>query len=219
MNACLLCERNETDGCLCPGCTRATAERLDRMPKLYVALAAFLQPGGRASAQYGRTQAVDAPMPASEPAFNLRGPGGIVGILEDWRSAMQEDRGWSEPAVAHDIGRRIVTAARGLRLNIEWISSSWPMAGQFAEEIRDLERDVISIVDPRDPAARGTRIGTCPAVDVSGSICGAVLRYRSGEQAITCSWCLCSFPPSTWVSLKGLVDFDEARQEARTSLA
>ncbi|MFD5425233.1 hypothetical protein [Streptomyces sp. NPDC127084] len=207
--SCQLCERNQTDGYLCPGCTLATARRLDRMSKLYAGLEAFLQPGGRASAQYGRTQAVDAPLPVSEPAFTLRGPGGIVGVLEDWRSAMQSDRGWREPAVAGNIERRVAVAARALSMNLEWIAASWPLAGAFAEEIRDLERDVASVVNPSDPTERGTRLGACPAVDPSGAICGAILRHYPGRPLVTCRWCGCAYPPASWPDLKTLIDQDE----------
>lgn len=198
---CGLCERNEADGYLCPGCALATACRLDRAPRLYEALAAFLHPGGRRP-EYGRTRSVEAPMPIAEPAFNLRGPGGMVSVLEDWRSAMQADRGWGEPVVSGTIGRRVAVAARALSINLEWIASSWPMAGAFAEEVRDLERDVASIVNPRDPAERPKRLGLCPAVvDAEDAACGAVLLLRPGQSSVSCSWCGGSWEPSRWLEL------------------
>lgn len=207
MNQCGLCERNETTGYLCPGCALATARRLDRMPKLYAGLAAFLQPGGQRDGA-GRPQAVDAPLPIPEPVLSLRGPGGIVGVLEDWRSAMQADRGWTEPVATGLVEDRIVRAARALSMNLDWITTCWPLAGAFAEEIRDLERDVAFIVNPADRAERGTRLGTCPAVDSGGTVCGAVLRHYPGDKTITCKWCGCSFPPATWTGLKTLIDHD-----------
>ncbi|GFH38886.1 hypothetical protein [Streptomyces pacificus] len=212
MNVCGLCEAPLEDGYLCSGCTLATARRLGRMPKLYAGLEAFLQPGGRASAQYGRTQAVDAPLPVFEPAFSLRGPGGIVGVLEDWRSAMQSDRGWREPAVAGSTERRVAVAARALSMNLDWIAASWPLAGAFAEEIRDLERDVASIVNPSEPGERGRRLGACPAVDPGGAICGAILRHFPGQSAVSCRWCGCTYPPASWPDLKVFIDQDEKEE-------
>ncbi len=211
MHDCGLCEKPLSEGYLCSGCTLATARRLDRMPRLYGALAAFLHRSARGPAQYGRTQAVDAPLPAYEPALTLRGPGGIVGILEDWRTAMQADRGWTEPDCTGLTERRVIRAARALAMNLDWIASSWPAAGAFAEEIRDLERDVASIVNPPEPAQRGRRIGACPAVYPSGTICGAVLRHYPGEASVTCRWCGCVFPPATWMGLKDLMAEDEKR--------
>ncbi|MDX3559045.1 hypothetical protein PV729_46640 [Streptomyces europaeiscabiei] len=198
--SCQLCERNETDGYLCGGCTWATARTLDRMPRLYEALAAFLQPSGRRP-EFGRSRPAEAPLPISEPAFNLRGPGGMVGVLEDWRSAMQADRGWGEPVVSGTIGRRVGVAARALSMNLDWIAASWPMAGPFAEEIRALERDGISIVNPPE---RSLRLGNCPAVYEDGVVCGAVLRVPAGTAKVECRWCGTTYPPETWLELRSL---------------
>ncbi|MFF7180160.1 hypothetical protein [Streptomyces sp. NPDC008121] len=207
---CQLCERHETDGYLCPGCSASTARRLDRMPLMYTALAAFLAPQAR-PAQHGSSgKGGPAPLPVSEHVLALRGPGGLVGVLEDWRSAMQADRGWKEPAVTGLVETRLHRAARALSLNLGWIAASWPMAGTFAEEIRDLERDVASVVGPHDRAERGTRLGKCPAVDPSGAICGAVLRHYPGERAVTCRWCGCAFEPHEWGVLREWIDQDAA---------
>jgi hypothetical protein len=200
MNICGLCERDLEHGYLCPGCTLGTARRLDRMPRSYEALAAFLHPGGRRP-ELGSTRPVEAPLPIAEPAFNLRGPGGMVGVLEDWRSAMQKDRGWGQPAIEGDTERRVIVAARALSINLEWIASSWPMAGAFAEEIRDLERDVASIVNPPAPSLR---LGNCPAVYEDGTTCGAVLRVPAGTAKVECRWCGTAYPPETWLSLHAL---------------
>ncbi|WP_156722625.1 hypothetical protein [Streptomyces apocyni] len=195
---CLLCGQSLEHGYLCNGDTLATARRLDRMPRLYEALAAFLHPSGRRP-ELGRTRPAEAPLPVSETVLGLRGPGGIVGVLEDWRSAMQDDRGWSEPAIAGTTGRRVVVAARALGMNLEWIASSWPMAGAFAEEIRDLERDVASIINPPEPSMR---IGNCPAVYADGQVCGAVLRVLAGTTEVACRWCGCEYGPESWLALK-----------------
>jgi hypothetical protein len=198
--SCGLCERDLERGYLCPGCALGTARRLDRMPRLYEALAAFLHPGGRRP-ELGRSRPAEAPMPIAEPAFNLRGPGGIVGVLEDWRSAMQADRGWGEPVREGGTERRVTVAARALAMNLEWIAASWPMAGPFAEEIRGLERDVASIVNPPE---RSLRLGNCPAVYEDGVVCGAVLRVPAGAAKVECRWCGCEYPPSTWLELRSL---------------
>jgi LSD1 subclass zinc finger protein len=209
MSDCGLCERElhgSAQAYLCSGCTRATGERLDRMPRLYVALAAFLQPGGRRP-ELGRARGAEAPLPVSEPVLNLRGPGGIVGILEDWRSAMQADRGWGPPAVTGTTEERVRTAARGLSLNLEWIASSWPMAGAFAEEIRNLERSVLSVVDPSE---RTRRLGNCIELMANGSQCGAVLRVAHGATEVRCAWCGAVWPPETWTTLARLQQTSDA---------
>lgn len=213
MNQCGLCETPLQDGYLCPGDTLGVVERLDRMPLLYTALAAFLHPGGRRP-ELGRSTRVHAPLPIVEPVLNLRGPGGIVGILEDWRSAMQADRGWGQPAVRGDTEQRIRRAARGLSMNLDWIAASWPMAGPFAEELRDLERSVLSIVSPPESSLR---LGNCPAVFEDGVICGAVLRVPHGTVKVECRWCNTVYPPESWLSLAANQWGDQAAEERQAS--
>lgn len=211
---CQLCEtRDAMGGYLCPGCTKATIVRLELLPALYDGLAAFLQPS--VSARTGRTSAaVDAPLPAAELPLTMRGPGGMVGVTEDWLSAVHQDRRMSEPRRAGTHEQRLARAVAGLLANMPWVSMSWPAAGAFAEEIRELANSARSVISPVDPAEVGKRIGACPAVDVSGVICGAILRHRPGETVIVCTWCGCSFPPATWPGLKVFIDHDE-RNEIR----
>jgi hypothetical protein len=197
---CGLCERQLEHGYLCPGCTLTTAKRLERMPRMYEALAAFLQPGGRRP-ELGRTRPAEAPLPICEPVAVLRGPGGIVGVLEDWREAMQADRGWGPPVAGGTVERRILVAARALAINLDWIAAAWPVAGAFAEEIRALERGVVSVVNPPEPSLR---LGYCPAVYEDGVVCGAVLRVPAGTAEVVCRWCGAEYPPGTWLELRAL---------------
>ncbi|GHF74077.1 hypothetical protein [Streptomyces thermodiastaticus] len=205
---CGLCEQQLEHGHLCPGCTRATTQRLERMPTLWNVLAAFLAPGSSGSPLAGRTRPAEAPLPVRENVLTLRAAGGIAGILEDWRAAMQADRGWGPPAVPVDVGRRVTVAARALAINMDWIASDWPLAGQMAHEIRGLERDVLTIVDPEDPDERrhryGTRIGYCVAALPDGEVCGAVLRAYPGEATLTCRWCATAYQPKDYLMLRQL---------------
>ncbi|MGW7598147.1 hypothetical protein [Streptomyces antimycoticus] len=207
MSECLLCGRPYRDGYLCPGCTRGIVERLGRMPSLYVALAAFLPPARR-DVHGRRARAVEAPLPVSEPVLDLRGPGGMVGPLEDWRSALHADLGWSEPVLRGSIHERVTEAAARLTDNVLWIASSWPLAGSFAEEIRDLERAVLSVINPQEKARR---IGQCPTLQSDGTRCGAILRAPHGVTEVCCPWCRAAYPLHTWYAM---VRADQAEQRA-----
>lgn len=208
MNICGLCEQQLEHDHLCPGCTRATTQRLDRMPKLWAALASFLAPGSNGSPQYGRTSPAEPPLPVRESVLSLRAAGGLVGVLEDWRAAMQEDRGWGLPAIPAAVDRRVTVAARALAINMEWIVTEWPLAGEMAAEVRSLEGSVLSIVDPEDPdelrARRGTRVGQCVAALPEGDVCGAVLRSYPGQASLACQWCGTRYGPEDYLMLKSL---------------
>ncbi|MGW1278038.1 hypothetical protein ACWD4V_13940 [Streptomyces tsukubensis] len=195
---CGLCEGDAEDGQLCRGCTKATAVRLDALPDLYDALGAFLAP--RIGERTGRGSRSSG-LPVSEPVLNLRGPGGILGVAEDWLAAVRADRNMTAPTHAGSAEARLRAAVRGLLGNLPWIATSWPAAGDFARELRALTADVLSIVDPRGPDERGTRLGHCQAVH-DGVLCGSVLRLLPGEKAATCRWCGTAWPPATWVQLK-----------------
>ncbi|MEU3255835.1 hypothetical protein [Streptomyces sp. NPDC006997] len=215
MTACGLCERelhgDRAGHFLCGSCARATGERLARMTALYRTLALFLHPSGRRT-QLGRTHSAEAGLPVAEPVLVLRGPGGMCGVLEDWRTALHADLGWPPPRPRGSTEDRIARAVRGLSDNLLWVASSWPPAGAFAEEVRDLERTVLRIVDPPEPALR---IGPCPALLPDGSTCGALLSVPAGTSKVACAWCGTHYPPTTWLTLaSGQWASDDTPKEA-----
>ncbi|MFC8429887.1 hypothetical protein [Streptomyces sp. NPDC057253] len=187
---CGLCDRALETGYLCPGDTLALAQRLDRMPRVYAALAGFLSPAARASAEFVSRSHAGASLPVDEAVLDLR-YGGIALVLEGWRSDVQRVRGWGEPAISGDVERRVLVASRWLGMELSWIAASYPAAGDLALEVRELEGAALSIVGAAPE--RGRRIGNCVAVDSSGVICGAVLRHQAGEGRIVCPWCHCVY--------------------------
>ncbi|MFE1903837.1 hypothetical protein ACFW96_09215 [Streptomyces gardneri] len=210
MTDCGMCETPIEHGYLCPGCTRALADRLQRMPHLYTALGAFLAPSATREPGGGRTGRAEAPLPVSEPVLNLRGPGGIVGILEDWRAALHAGRRWAPPTPAVGIPNRVAIAAGTLLHSVDWISTCWPEAGDLAHEMRDLDGDIASIIGTRERPT-GLRLGPCPAEHADGSLCGAILRLPPGGQLVTCQWCTTTYPPATWTALRDLIHHDAAQ--------
>lgn len=199
---CPLCDR-PTGGQLCALCAKATRTRLEALPELYAALAPHLAPSpGPRGLGRGSTP-VHAPLPVREEVLDLRGPGGMVGILEDWLDAVRRDRGIDVDPHRGGTESRLAGAVGGLIANLPWIASYWPQAPELATEVRDLVRDVRTVLFPAD---RGIRLGTCPTVVAGGEACGAVLRYRVGEQIVTCRWCGSSYPPATWAALKQRID-------------
>lgn len=208
MNSCGLCERDLEDGYLCTGDALALAERLERIPVAYKALGAFLAPAGTAAGERVSSGHAGSSPPVNEQVLDLR-YGGIVLVLEGWLSAVQEARGWGEPAVVGGVEGRVQRAARSLGANLEWIASSFPAAGDLAAEVREMEGACLSIVGAGPD--RGRRIGQCVSVDVSGIVCGAVLRHRSGETRLICPWCLCVYEARDFLMLARLQPGEESQ--------
>jgi hypothetical protein len=207
-----MCDTNPTDGYLCSACTRTLAEQLLRMPVLYRALAAFLPPAARGTQHGSHGLAVEAPLPVSEHVLDLRGPGGMVGILEQQRAALHVARGWEEPVLGVGILNRVTLAAGALAHSLDWAAESWPDAGDFARTIRDLHGSAASVVHPRLVGERGTRLGMCPQLvseDEAEGVCGAVLRHYPGERAVTCRWCGTVYEPHAWTALREWIDYEE----------
>lgn len=230
MTTCRLCEQHDDTGSyLCPGCTKATRVRLECLPDLYDGLAAFLAPAG-GSAQVRGSRPAFAPLPVSEDVLDLRGPGGLVSVAENWLSVIRRERGYARPdwatspaaialTGAHALTDRLKAAVDELLRQMPWVAVSWPDAGVFAADIREVTRSVASIVAPPAPVDRGTRMGNCPAEFKDGEVCGAVLRLYAGAKVVTCEWCGCTYPPAMWSGLKVLMDADAKAADAGAEMA
>lgn len=203
---CTLCKTQLTHGTLCPGCTRDTLDRLHRLPRLWAALEDWLTPGTTGSPQYGgRVRRAEAPLPLDTEVLNLRAYGGIVGVLEDWHDAINQERGYPTPPRAASLARRVTAAAAGLAGQIHFIAL-WEQGGQLADEVRRLVERVRQVVEPGpdpDKPVRPTLLGHCIAVDQAGVVCGAEI-YADMTRTVQCGWCLCPYPPTSWLALRTL---------------
>jgi hypothetical protein len=205
VTACESCGQPQDDEAyLCGPCTDTARQQLAAFPHLYRQLAEELLPLGSNWPRQGGGHGtrVDAPLPVVEHPLVLRAGGGIVGVLEDWRAALDADRGLPAPVLRPGVEPRVHAAVEALLAALPWIAAAWPQAGTFAGEIAGLYREVTSIVAP---PVRDTRIGYCPAVH-DGVWCGAVLRLKRGADTITCPWCEASYPERLWMWLREVQD-------------
>ncbi|MFI0900583.1 hypothetical protein [Streptomyces sp. NPDC020983] len=193
---------------LCAPCTNRLRDRLQRLPQLHTALAAWLPPGSRRP-EFGRASSAEAPLPLRETVLDLRGPGGIVGVLEDWQAAVHADRGFTGPIRAGGIPARIRRAAHGLQAHLTWVSIQWELATDLARELAALEGRCLTVINPAD---RSTPIGQCPTQDTDGSICGATIRVPAGTTDVYCHRCGTRFPPDAWLNLRRWMDHDQAER-------
>lgn len=189
---------------LCAACTNRLRIRLDRMPSLYQALGAWLTPASRRP-ELGHAPAVEAPLPVRQEVLDLRGPGGIVSILEDWRSAVHDARGFTPPDGAGLAPTRIEAAACAIYANLPWISLTWEQATDLADEIRRLEGRALAVISPPEQTIP---IGACPAEDADRAVCGATIRVPAGTTDVYCRRCGTRYPPEAWLNLRRWMDHD-----------
>ncbi|MCX4752918.1 hypothetical protein [Kitasatospora purpeofusca] len=199
MDTCLSCNTLTQYGAyLCRTCTVRTDGYLRELPGLYEVLEDWLRPSSQVSTAVGtRSASPDAPMPVAEEVLDIRGPGGMVTVLEQWRQAWCEDAGIRWPAPFGTYRGRLLRVVRALREQLPAMAQAWPEAGQFVDEVREHHAAALSIVDPR---GRTVRAGNCTA-KMEGEVCGAVLRAVPGVPEIRCAWCSTTYPPSTWLGL------------------
>lgn len=182
---------------LCPACVRGLDVRLSELPAQYLLLATHLRPG--AARGDGPVALVrEAPLPVRADVLDIRAEGGIVTVLESWREAVQHARGWDTPVRAGTIERRVMAAARGLRMQLEFIAAEFGAADDLHNEVRDLAGFCRAILDPEE---RTRNIGTCAAVLQSGAICDAALRVPESETRVVCRRCGTEYPPNAWLTL------------------
>lgn len=200
---CTLCKQHLVHGALCATCTLDTLGYLRRLPRLWTALEAWLVPGVTGGAQYGgRVRHAEAPLPLDSEVLNLRAAGGIVGVLEDWRDAVRETRGLPEWERIGSLAHRVTSAGTYLAGQIHFIAL-WDQGAQLGREVRQLTERVERVIDPEPAPDRKQPflVGYCIAVDPSGIVCGTRIHARV-DRAVQCEWCLCLYPPDTWLQLR-----------------
>lgn len=199
---CTLCKENVLQyGTICPACTRELQDRLASLPRLWASLEAWLTPAVRGLSQYGgRTAMVEAPLPLAGEVLDLRSAGGIVGILEDWHDAVRSSRDLDTQPRTGSLNHRVTTAAWGLIHHIYYIAL-WDQAPVLGREIRDLIDRIRRVVEPDEKQPERRLLGRCIAIDSLGTVCGSVL-YADMSRPVQCGWCLCLYPPDSWLALK-----------------
>jgi hypothetical protein len=195
---CGLCERDlygrAAKAYLCPACTEGTAERLAEFPDIFEKLEEMLLPEARSEARGPRS--VFPPALVVLEVADLRGV--VTKTLGSWHRALFDALQWDAPPLIEDPTERVASGAKALLRNITWIAGSWPAAADFAWEIRDLHKDVSSVIRPDD---RGTRMGLCPTL-IDGVLCGAPLRLPRGAKVAECDWCSSTYAPNLWPALR-----------------
>ncbi|WP_309049259.1 hypothetical protein [Streptomyces sp.] len=192
MNTCELCG-DTADGYLCTRHRQQLAERLGDLPTLYAEVAECLVPRRSGFGEIVATRGAAGPRsPLDEDVLDTVNTGRAAELVRSWRVDVQRVR-WPHHSAPPPAG--LAADCRWLTMELDWIATAYPAAGDLAREISDLERQARSIVG--DPVPRPQRLGLCVAVtDDQGSVCGAVLSRLPGGP-VRCRWCGTAYSTET----------------------
>ncbi|WP_328544601.1 hypothetical protein [Streptomyces europaeiscabiei] len=181
---CELCG-NAASGYLCNRHREQLAARLEELPVLYTEVAECLVPRRGGWGEIVATRGAAGPRsPIDEDVLDTVNWGRAGEVMQLWRVDVQRER-WPQHSPPPPAGLGV--NCRWLGMELDWIVSSYPEAGELAREVGTLETQARSVVG--DPAPRRQRLGLCVAVtDVEGTVCGAVLSRLPGDPVV-CRWC------------------------------
>ncbi|KMS74531.1 hypothetical protein ACH49_22445 [Streptomyces leeuwenhoekii] len=181
---CELCGAEASGRYLCERHTVKLAASLDALPALHAELAIHLVPRRTGPAELVTAGAAGPRSPLNEDVLDLVHGRHMTEVMESWREDVQRVR-WPQHTPPPPAG--LASACRWLAMELEWVVSHYPAAGDLAREVRELEDAALSIVGA--PRPRPQRLGTCVAVGTDGVVCGAVVSRLPGQCRVTCRWC------------------------------
>ncbi|MDX2679272.1 hypothetical protein [Streptomyces soliscabiei] len=185
MSSCELCDSETGSRYLCSRHAINLAESLAELPDLYSEVGACLVPRNSSWGQLVTTRASAGPRsPINEDILDTVNWGRAAEVMRLWRTDIRRVR-W--PHRGDPPPGSLAEDCRWLAMELDWIVSNYPAAGDLAREAWGLELQARSIVG--DPKPRTQRLGPCVAVtDDQGTVCGAILT-RLPNEAVACRWC------------------------------
>ncbi|MEU6279484.1 hypothetical protein [Streptomyces sp. NPDC047028] len=185
MIGCELCGEGSSGRYLCERHTTALARRLADLPTLYDEVGECLVPRRSGWGEIVATKAAAGPRsPLDEDVVDTVNVARAAEVVHLWRVDVQRER-WPRHGAPPPGG--LTADCRWLGMELEWIASHYPAAGDLAHEVHELEKHARTIVG--DPAPRPQRLGTCVAISGEGVVCGAVISRLPGQTRVQCQWC------------------------------
>lgn len=171
---------------LCEGDARTLARRLADLPALYSEVGEYLVPRRSGWGEIVATRGAAGPRsPLDEDILDTINWGTASEVMGSWRLDVQRVR-W--PHYTPPPPAPLDADCRWLAMELEWIVANYPVAGELASEVRQLERQARAIVG--DPVPEVQRLGTCVAVvDDEGAVCGAPITRVAGQTRLACRKC------------------------------
>jgi len=191
---CGLCGDEADNRYLCKRDAEKLAERLADLPTLYDELVHCLVPRRRGWGEIVSTKSAAGPQsPLNEAVLDEMNTGHMTAVVHSWRVDVQRIR-WPQHTAPPPSG--LTADCRWLAMELDWIATHYPAAGDLAREVRTLEVQARSVVG--DPVPQRKVVGQCIAlVDDKGTVCGADITHRAGESRLVCRVCRCVYDGQT----------------------
>lgn len=190
MTLCGLCGGEAGDRYLCHRHAVQLAERLADLPTLHDELVQCLVPRRGGWGEIVSTKGAAGPRsPLDETVLDEMSSGNMWQVVHSWRVDVQRVR-W--PQHSPPPPDTLAADCRWLAMELEWITATYPAAGDLAREVSALERQARAVVG--DPVPVRKVVGQCIAVVTDqGAVCGADITHRAGESELRCRACRCVY--------------------------
>lgn len=183
MSDCTIC-RTEQHGTrnaftACQPCEDWTRDQLNAIEHLWQDLPDHLHRGASSGGPRVSGGAVEAPMPVSEAALDLLGPGGVPDRLAPYYAEILETRGLAVTPVTGSVDHRLATLIRHLRRHLPWAAEH--------VDLYDLAVTLRALVGEMRAATKqhsGTTALGAPCPECSGN-----LRYDPDTRVVRCDGC------------------------------
>jgi hypothetical protein len=176
---CAVCDRPARER-VHRGCREQMADALRELPGLYRQLGDALTPGRRGGD--GRTGTRTAPLPCNLDSLDLRGRGGIEGVVGGWARDLCEREQWDVPDY-QSVQAVVDWSCAILHANLGMICDEHEAVKEIADELRQISGQARRIVTGEKPPRR---------VPVQCT-CGWTLRITLDTAGVRCPACETSY--------------------------
>jgi len=168
---CALC-RKTTERSLCPACWDYSLEKLKTFPARYKQLEKELLPSKGNSERIGGTKT--PPLPVRIETLHLR-TGGISKPLMAHEAKIRIQQKHTKITFRGEEQNRIQITCSYLTAQAEYIFTYYQEAGQLAYDISSINKQINNVLGYRSELLT---IGTCPAQNDKGQVCGNKLQIN-----------------------------------------
>lgn len=198
--------RKKTESLVCASCWSLTVDRLSKFPESYAVLEKELVPSQGYGERVGGSKT--PPIPVKLEVLHLR-TGGISQPLLKHESAIRAGQRHTRVTFRGENWRYVQESCKYLVIHKEWIWHNY-------KDIDNLVMDVVSINKAINNAlgyrSELVTIGTCPATDENGEVCGYRLQVNpttlSSFSDIICGSCKTTWSSTRWRLLGKMLDDD-----------